>query len=111
MWFQLGVVGIALLAALYALFVWRTWVFAVRHHRWQRRDDRVTATVSLLPVAVGVIVVIQGITESSPLLLWGWMLTVLFLAKLQPREGARHTESVKDGKVGYGLGLDQPPFV
>lgn len=110
-WFQLGVVGVALLACLYVLFVWRTWVFAVRHHRWQRRNDRVTATVSLLPVAVGVIVVIQGITESSPLLLWGWMLTVLFLAKLQPREGARHTESVKDGKVGYGLGLDQPPFV
>jgi len=110
-WFQLGVVGVVLLAGLYALFVWRTWVFAVRHHRWQRRDDRVTATVSLLPVAVGVIVVIQGITESSPLLLWGWMLTVLFLAKLQPRDGARHTESVKDGKVGYGLGLDQPPFV
>ncbi len=87
-WFQLGVVGILLLATLYALFVWRTWVFAVRQHRWQRRDDRVTATVSLLPVAVGVIVVIQGITESSPLLLWGWMLTVLFLAKLQPRDDA-----------------------
>ena len=110
-WFQLGVVGVVVLAALYALFVWRTWVFAVRHHRWQRRDDRVTATVSLLPVAVGVIVVIQGITESSPLLLWGWMLTVLFLAKLQPRDRARRTESLKDGKVGYGLGLDQPPFV
>lgn len=87
-WFQLGVVGVLLLAALYALFVWRTWVFAVRHHRWQRREDQLTATVSLLPVAVGVIVVIQGITESSPLLLWGWMLTVLFLAKLQPRAEA-----------------------
>jgi len=36
---------------------------------------------------------------------------VLFLAKLQPRDHARRTESVKDGKVGYGLGLDQPPFV
>jgi len=84
-WFQLGVVGVVLLVGMYALFVWRTWVFAVRRHRWQRREDRITATVSLLPVAVGVIVVIQGVTESSPLLLWGWMLTVLFLAKLQPR--------------------------
>lgn len=110
-WFQLGVVGVVLLAGVYALFVWRTWVFAVRQHRWGRREDQVTATVSLLPVAVGVIVVIQGVTESSPLLLWGWMLTVLFLAKLQPRAHARRTESVKDGKVGYGLGLDQPPFV
>jgi exopolysaccharide production protein ExoQ len=89
-WFQLGAVGVVLLAGMYALFGWRTWVFAVRQHRWERRDDRVTATVSLLPVAVGVIVVIQGLTESSPLLLWGWMLTVLFLAKLQPRYAARH---------------------
>jgi exopolysaccharide production protein ExoQ len=97
-WFQLGVVGVVVLAALYALFVWRTWVFAVRHHRWQRRDDRVTATVSLLPVAVGVIVVIQGITESSPLLLWGWMLTVLFLAKLQPPDRASQIGSSRHAR-------------
>lgn len=97
-WFQLGVVGVVLLAGLYALFAWRTWVFAVRHHRWQRRDDRVTATVSLLPVAVGVIVIVQGITESSPLLLWGWMLTVLFLAKLQPPDRASQIGSSRHAR-------------
>ncbi|MEV8359004.1 O-antigen ligase family protein [Microbacterium sp. NPDC076895] len=97
-WFQLGVVGVGLLAGMYALFVWRTWVFAVRQHRWQRRDDRVTATVSLLPVAVGVIVVIQGVTESSPLLLWGWMLTVLFLAKLQPPNRASQIGSSRHAR-------------
>lgn len=97
-WFQLGVVGVVLLAALYGLFVWRTWVFAVRRHRGQRSEDRVTATVSLLPVAVGVIVVIQGVTESSPLLLWGWMLTALFLAKLQPRAEASQIGSSRHAR-------------
>lgn len=110
-WFQLGLVGVVILALVYALFVWRTWVFAVRVHRPHQRQDRFTATVSLLPVALGVIVVIQGLTESSPLLLWGWMLTVLFSAKLQPRLPARHTGSAKTGEVGYGVGLDQPPLV
>lgn len=105
-WFQLGMVGVVLLASMYALFVWRTWVFAVRHHRGQRSEDRVTATVSLLPVAVGVIVIIQGVTESSPLLLWGWMLTVLFLAKLQPRE-----EASRIGSSGYARRESTPEFL
>lgn len=109
--FQLGVVGVALLAAVYALFIWRTWVFAAHRRLWDTRTDTLTATVSLLPVALGVIVLIQGLTESSPLLLWGWMLTVLFSAKMQPWSTEPPTGSAADGEVGYGVGLDQPRLV
>ncbi len=39
--------------------------------------------LTLLPTLIGALLVVQGLTESGPLLLWGWMFVVLFGAKIK----------------------------
>ena len=74
--FQLGLdrrrscIGLAYLA-----FIWRSWFFAVDRPRWDLRDDRPYSPLTLLPTLVGAILLVQGLAESSPLLLWGWLLS------------------------------------
>jgi exopolysaccharide production protein ExoQ len=80
---QLGIVGVVLLALLYLAFVWRSWFFAVDRPRWDLRDDRPYSSLTLLPTLVGAIVLVQGLAESSPLLLWGWMFVVMLGAKIK----------------------------
>ncbi|MHC2999674.1 O-antigen ligase family protein [Microbacterium sp. HJ5] len=80
---QLGFVGVALLGLLYLAFVWRSWFFAVDRPRWDLRDDRPYSSLTLLPTLVGAIVLVQGLAESSPLLLWGWMFVVMLGAKIK----------------------------
>lgn len=80
---QLGIVGVVLLGMLYLAFVWRSWFFAVDRPRWDLRDDRPYSPLTLLPTLVGAIVLVQGLAESSPLLLWGWMFVVMLGAKIK----------------------------
>lgn len=80
---QLGIVGVVLLALLYLAFVWRAWFFAVDRPRWDLRADRPYSPLTLLPTLVGAIVLVQGLAESSPLLLWGWLFVVMLGAKIK----------------------------
>ena len=80
---QLGWIGVALLGLLYLAFVWRSWFFAVDRPRWDLRDDRPYSSLTLLPTLIGAIVLVQGLAESAPLLLWGWMFVVMLGAKIK----------------------------
>ncbi|MDF2045780.1 O-antigen ligase family protein [Microbacterium sp. Kw_RZR3] len=81
--FQLGGVGIVLLALVYLAYLWRSWFFAIDRPRWDLRADRPYSPLTLLPTLIGALLVVQGLTESGPLLLWGWMFVVLFGAKIK----------------------------
>lgn len=80
---QLGIIGVVLLAILYLAFVWRSWFFAVDRPRWDLRADRPYSAETLLPTLVGAIVLVQGLAESTPLLLWGWLFVVMLGAKIK----------------------------
>ncbi len=80
---QLGGVGVVLLALVFLAYVWRSWFFAVDRPRWDLRADRPYSPLTLLPTLLGALLVVQGLTESAPLLLWGWMFIVLFGAKIK----------------------------
>jgi O-antigen ligase len=101
---QLGFVGVVLMALTYLAFVWRAWFFAVDRPRWDLRADRPYSPLSLLPTLVGAILLVQGISESSPLLLWGWMFLVMFGGKIKqsPHIGegpAEQTLAIERGEL------------
>lgn len=101
---QLGIIGVVILALTYLAFVWRAWFFAVDRPRWDLRDDRPYSALSLLPTLVGAILLVQGISESSPLLLWGWMFVVMFSFKIKqsPHIGvgpAEQTLAIERGEL------------
>jgi len=81
--FQLGAVGVVLLTLVYLAYLWRSWFFAIDRPRWDLRADRPYSPLTLLPTLIGALLVVQGLTESGPLLLWGWMFVVLFGAKIK----------------------------
>lgn len=80
---QLGAIGLVLIIALYGAFVWRSWFFAVDRPRWDLRADRPYSAFSLLPTLIGAVLLVQGVTESAPLMLWGWMFLVMFGYKIK----------------------------
>jgi len=79
---QLGAVGLVLIAGIYLSFIWRAWFFAVDRPRWDLRADRPYSPLTLLPTLLATLLLVQGITESGPLLLWGWMLVVALGTKI-----------------------------
>lgn len=81
--FQLGVVGVMLLALTYLAFVWRSWFFAVDRPRWDLRDDRPYSALTLLPTLTGAVLLVQGLAETAPLMGWGWMLMILLGSKIK----------------------------
>lgn len=93
--FQLGLVGVFLMAIVYIAFIWRSWFFAVDRPRWDLRDDRPYSPLTLLPTLVAAILLVQGFAESGPLLAWGWLFVVMlgFKIKQSPHigEGAAET--------------------
>lgn len=100
---QLGIIGVVLLALLYLAFVWRAWFFAVDRPRWDLRADRPYSPLTLLPTLVGAILLVQGLAESTPLLLWGWLFIVMFGAKIKqsPHVGvgpAEQTAAIERGE-------------
>ncbi len=80
---QLGAVGVALLALAYLAFVWRAWFFAVDRPRFDLRADRPYSPLTLLPTLTAALLLVQGVSESGPLLVWGWLLFILFSVKLK----------------------------
>ena len=60
--------------------------------------------MTLLPSLVGAILLVQGLSESSPLLLWGWMFVVMFSFKIKqsPHIGvgpAEQTLAIERGEL------------
>lgn len=82
-WMQLGIVGIVLLGLVYLSFLWRAWFFAVDRPRWDLRDDRPYSPLTLVPTLVGTLLLVQGLAESEPLLLWGWMFVAMLAFKIK----------------------------
>lgn len=80
---QLGAIGVVLLVLVFLAFLWRSWFFAVDRPRWDLRDDRPYSPLTLLPTLIGALLVVQALTESAPLMLWGWMFVILFGAKIK----------------------------
>ena len=81
--FQLGAVGVVLLALTYLAFIWRSWFFAVDRPRFDLRADRPYTALTLLPTLVATVLLVQGLAESEPLLLWGWMFVVMLGFKIK----------------------------
>lgn len=107
---QLGIIGVILLALLYFAFVWRAWFFAVDRPRWDLRADRPYSPLTLLPTLVGAILLVQGLAESSPLLLWGWLFVVMLGAKIKqsPHVGVGPGEQSAAIERGDPVEPDEP---
>lgn len=103
---QLGVIGVVLLALVYLAYVWRSWFFAVDRPRWDLRDDRPHSPLTLLPTLIGALLVVQGLTESGPLLLWGWMFVVLFGAKIKQTPFVGHGAGEMSASIENGRPQD-----
>ena len=95
--FQLGVVGVVLVALAYLSLLWRSWFFAVDRPRWDLRADRPYSPLTLLPVLFTVVLLVQGLTESTPIMLWGWLLLVMlsFKVKSVPLVGVGLSEQAR----------------
>lgn len=104
-YFQLGIIGVILLALMYLAYFWRSWFFAVDQPRWDLRADRPYSALSVLPSLVGTVLLVQGVAESNPLLLWGWMFLAMFSFKIKqsPFVGAGLAEQ------GAAIEYDLPP--
>ncbi|MEV8266679.1 O-antigen ligase family protein [Microbacterium sp. NPDC076911] len=80
---QLGVIGLILMAGIYLTFIWRAWFFAVDRPRWDLESNRPYSAITLLPTLLATVLLVQGVAESNPLMLWGWMLVVMLAAKVK----------------------------
>ncbi|GAB3600959.1 O-antigen ligase family protein [Microbacterium tumbae] len=100
--FQLGVVGVVLIGVAYLSLLWRSWFFAVDRPRWDLRADRPYSPLTLLPLLFTVVLLVQGLTESTPIMLWGWLLLVLlsFKVKSVPLVGVGLSERARVTEVG-----------
>jgi O-antigen ligase len=107
---QLGIIGVVLLALLYLAFVWRAWFFAVDRPRWDLRADRPYSPLTLLPTLVGAILLVQGLAESTPLLLWGWLFVAMLGAKIKqsPHVGVGPAEQSAAIERGDPVERDEP---
>jgi O-antigen ligase len=86
---QLGVVGVAVIAVVFGAATWRSWFFAVDRPRWDLVADRPYSPLTLLAPLTMALLLTQGLTESGPLMLWGWLLVTMiaFRIKLAPVVG------------------------
>ena len=80
---QLGVLGVILMALAYVSLLWRSWFFAVDRPRWDLEAARPFSPLTLLPSLFTIVLLVQGLSESTPIMLWGWMLLVLLSFKLK----------------------------
>ncbi len=80
-WFQLGVVGLVLFAAVVLSMLTRTWFLAVDRPRVDLDAHRPYTALSLAPVLIAVSLVVQSVAESRVLIESGWVLLVLLVVK------------------------------
>ena len=99
--FQLGVIGLVLIGLAYFAFVWRSWFFAVDRPRWDLRADRPYSALSLLPTLTGAVLLVQGFSESNPLMLWGWMFVVMFAFKI------KQSPHIGEGPIEQRLAIER----
>ena len=81
--FQLGIIGVVLIALTYIAFIWRSWFFAIDRPRWDLVAQRPYTALTLLPTLTAAVLVVQGMAESRPLMEWGWVLMVIFSFKIK----------------------------
>ncbi|WP_309128034.1 O-antigen ligase family protein [Microbacterium sp.] len=80
---QLGGVGVALMFIAWMALTWRAWFFAVDRPRWDLDAQRPYSPVALLPILLAAVLLFEGLAESAPIVLWGWMLLVLLSFKIK----------------------------
>lgn len=80
---QLGVVGVILMAVAWLALTWRAWFFAVDRPRWDLDAERPYSPLSLLPVLLVAVLLVEGLAESAPIMLWGWLLLILLSFKMK----------------------------
>ncbi|WP_100814079.1 O-antigen ligase family protein [Microbacterium lacus] len=80
--FQVGAIGLALLALTYVALIWRAWFFAIDRPRWDLTADRPYQALTLLPTLVMTVLLVQGLAESRPLSEWGWLFVVMLSHKI-----------------------------
>lgn len=85
-WFQLGIVGLVLFAALIVSVTWRSWFAAVDRPRAGLDDSLPYSPLSLLPILLMTVLLVQSLAESRILIESGWVLLVL-LAVVTKQQG------------------------
>lgn len=75
-WFQLGLVGLALFAALAVSTLWRSWFRAVDRPRRSATTALPYSAVSLAPLLIVVALLAHSLAESRILIEGGWLLLV-----------------------------------
>ncbi|MFD5215771.1 O-antigen ligase family protein [Microbacterium sp. NPDC058345] len=80
---QLGAIGVLLMVVAWLALVWRAWFFAVDRPRWDLDAQRPYSPIALLPILLVSVLLFEGLAESAPIVLWGWMLLVLLSFKIK----------------------------
>lgn len=80
---QLGVAGLVLMGIAWVALAWRAWFFAVDRPRWDLEPQRAYSALSLLPLLLVAVLLVEGLAESAPIMLWGWMLLILLSFKMK----------------------------
>jgi hypothetical protein len=89
LWMQVGIVGLAIFAVLVLVTVWRAWRAAITPERDALTGSHAFSALSLLPILVLTLLLVQSITESRLIIEEG-VLTLAALAmrmKLRPFRG------------------------
>ncbi|GAB3616018.1 hypothetical protein GCM10027416_05750 [Okibacterium endophyticum] len=96
-WMQLGVVGVVVFAAAVMATLGRAWFQAVDRPRFDLRDDRSYEPISLFPLLIMTVLLVQTFTESRILFESGWVLLVAFA--LATKQRCIISDSPPDGAV------------
>ena len=80
---QLGIVGVAVMLVAWLALLWRSWFFAVDRPRWDLDAQRPYSALSMLPLLLTTALLFEGIAESAPIMLWGWLLLILLSFKMK----------------------------
>ena len=107
---QLGALGVIVMAVVWIAFAWRAWFFAVDRPRWDLDATRPYSPLSLLPTMIVIVLLVEGLAESSPIMLWGWMLVVMFSFKIKtvPLVGIGH-DLERSGVLAHGEPTPEVP--
>lgn len=80
---QLGIVGVLLMAIAWLALLWRAWFFAVDRPRWDLDARRPYSAIALAPLLLVAVLLVEGLAESAPIMLWGWLLLVMLSFKIK----------------------------